>query len=379
MVDSRAPAAHAWLRAITLAAVLVLAPAAGSAGTASADPELTSAARLLAGLPSDYAPHAAFQSLAAWQSHREAIGRSWSDLRAQRLAAMERWRDAELAAAAATAGKNLVYPFSGPDFLNAYLLFPGYDTYVMFGLESPGEPPRIAGLGEREAAGYLRSLRVAVQDLIERNYFITQHMSKQLHTPQLKGVLPVIMASMALLDLDIAAIEPVEIAPADAARPRGKAIQAVKVTFSQARSGRAQVLYYLSLDATDRALERTPEFLSFLARFRPATTLIKSASYLLHGPYFTKTRAVLLGVTDTLVQDDTGIPFGMLQASGWSVRLYGDYEKPIRDFGRFGYQRDLESAYRSGRAAGRLPFPFGYHWSNGKSTLMVASAGARLP
>jgi hypothetical protein len=84
-------------------------------------------------------------------------------------------------------------------------------------------------------------------------------------------------------------------------------------------------------------------------------------------------------MTDVLVQDDTGIPYRVLTESGWQVRLYGDYEKPVRDFGSFGYQRDLESAYRSGKTAGRLPFPFGYHWSNGKSTLMIASLSGRVP
>lgn len=368
-----------------LAALLAFVPLAASAQSMpAADAQLTSTARLLAGLPSDYAPHARFQSLDAWKAHQTTIGRSWSDLRAQRLNAIEQWRDTELGATARR-GTNLVYPFSGPDFLNAYLFFPGYDTYVMFGLELPGDAPPLADMNDREAADYLRSMRVAVQDLVERNYFITQHMSKQLHTPQLKGVLPVILASMALLDLKIAKLEPVQIGPAPAegvplqGKARSKPMQAIKVTFVQTATGRTQQLYYVSLDATDKALARTPEFLSFLAQFRPATTLIKSASYMLHGPYFMKTRAVLMGVTDVLVQDDTGIPYRVLQESGWRVRLYGDYEKPIRDFGSFGYQRDLESAYRSGPIAGRLPFPFGYHWSNGKSTLMVASLVGRLP
>jgi hypothetical protein len=378
-----APRVVGRLLAAAMAAALAFAPL-GAAAQPAPDPHLTSTARLLAGLPSDHAAHAHFQSLDAWKTHQQAVGKSWSELRAQRLDAIERWRDAELGATARR-GQNLVYPFSGPDFLNAYLFFPGYDTYVMFGLELPGDPPPLAAMSDRDAAEYLRGMRVAVQDLVERNYFITQHMSKQLHTPQLKGVLPVILASMALLDLRIAGVEPVRIGPdatqsaATQGKAKGKPMQAIKVTFIQGGTGRVQQLYYVSLDATDKALSRTPEFLSFLARLRPATTLIKSASYMLHGPYFIKTRAVLMGVTDTLVQDDTGIPYRLLQESGWRVRLYGDYEKPIREFGAFGYQRDLESAYRSGPVAGRLPFPFGYHWSDGKSTLMVASAAGRLP
>jgi hypothetical protein len=375
-------------RTASFAAALALALApftAAAQPTAAPDPALTSTARILAGLPSEYAPHARFQSLDAWKVHQTTIGKSWSDLRTQRLNSIAQWRDTELGATARR-GKNLVYPFSGPDFLNAYLFFPGYDTYVMFGLEVAGEPPQLAEMGERDAAEYLRGMRVAVEDLVERNYFITQHMSKQLHTPQLKGVLPIIMASMALLDLKIASVEPVQIAPpqpsetaAASAERRVKQMHAIKITFVQAASARTQTLYYVSLDATDKALERTPEFLSFLARFRPSTTLIKSASYMLHGPYFIKTRAILMGVTDVLVQDDTGIPYRVLTESGWQVRLYGDYEKPVRDFGNFGYQRDLESAYRSGKTAGRLPFPFGYHWSNGKSTLMIASLSGRVP
>jgi len=43
-------------------------------------------------------------------------------------------------------------------------------------------------MGPRETERLLADVRTAVGDLIERNYFITSHMTRQLTTPQLKGV-----------------------------------------------------------------------------------------------------------------------------------------------------------------------------------------------
>ena len=67
-----------------------------------------------------------------------------------------------------------------------------------------------------------------------------------------------------------------------------------------------------------------------MAQYRPATTLIKSASYLLHDNQFSKTRALLLESADVVVQDDTGIPYRFLSQAPWQVKLYGQYHKPIR-------------------------------------------------
>lgn len=347
---------------------------------ATPDPRITSTARLLAGVGSNYEPHGHVASLDAWKKHRDTLAPQWERLRRERLSVIENWRD-DVLGAELDRCRTLLYPFSGPDFLNAYLLFPRCDTYVFFGLERPGEVPPLEAMSREDASALLKDVRTALGDILVRNYFITQHMSAQLHTPRMKGMLPLMLASMGLLDVRIAAVEPFDLGRAGGPLPNtgarsSRRAQGVKVTFLHPLIGKPQTLYYLSLDATDAALRANPEFLSFLAQNKPSMTFIKSASYLLHGNEFAGTRKTLLEVSDLVVQDDTGIPYRALRERGFEVRLFGRYARPIRDFD-YGYQKDLAAAYQQVGNVSVLPFPFGYHWQEGRSGLMVARSTAK--
>jgi len=248
-----------------------------------ADARLTSTARLLAGAETDYAMHERIAALESWQAHRTALAPKWERLQRERLSVIETWRNQVLGSDISTC-RTMLYPFSGPDFLNAYLLFPRCDTYVLFGLEAPGTVPQLESLSADEAGLFLKDMRVALTDFLERNYFITSRMAKQLHTPRLKGVLPLMLASMGLVDVRILSVEPFDLGPgSEAARRAGRRAQGVKITFSHAQVAKPQTLYYLSLDATDRALAANPEFLPFLAQFGSSVTFLKSASYLLQA------------------------------------------------------------------------------------------------
>jgi hypothetical protein len=62
--------------------------------------------------------------------------------------------------------------------------------------------------------------------------------------------------------------------------------------------------------------------------------------------------------------------------SAFEVRLFGRYARPIRDF-NYGYQHDLAAAYRTSSKVADLPFPFGYHWQDGRSGLILARTAAK--
>jgi hypothetical protein len=373
--------------AARIAATLVLVFAATSACAqapaseiATPDPRITSTARLLAGVGSGYEPHAHVAALDAWAKHRATLAPQWERLRRERLSVIEGWRD-DVLGAELDRCRTLLYPFSGPDFLNAYLLFPRCDTYVFFGLERPGEVPPLEAMSRDDATALLRDVRVALGDILVRNYFITEHMARELHTPRMKGMLPLMLASMGLLDVRIAAVEPFDLGRTAGPLPNtgtraSRRAHGVKVTFVQPLIGKPQILYYLSLDATDAALRANPEFLPFLAQHNPSLTFLKSASYLLHGNEFAGTRRTLLEVSELVVQDDTGIPYRFLRERGFEVRLFGRYARPIKDF-NYGYQKDLAAAYQQVGNVSILPFPFGYHWQQGRSGLMVARSTAK--
>ncbi|NJL15050.1 MAG: hypothetical protein HC913_19975 [Microscillaceae bacterium] len=123
------------------------------------------------------------------QQHYAEFNRQWAKLDSARLSKILPWRDQELAELQAD-GNNLFYPFSGPDFLNAYLFFPNCENYLMFGLEPNGKLVDLDNM----PPNYLASLRNALQKIFERNYFITSYMGGDLWG---KGVLPIVNIFMA--------------------------------------------------------------------------------------------------------------------------------------------------------------------------------------
>jgi len=338
----------------------------------------TATAQILAGiLPNP--PDPALKRLVdtdAFKEHQQWMTSSWNQV-SHRIQTMDAWRSQEIKVPGAQK-KTLLYPFSGPDFVNAYTFFPDHARYVFFSLERPGTLPDLESVTLVQFGKMLQDVRSAFHDIFERNYFITSYMAKQLTTPWIRGTVPVMATMMALMNRRIIRIEPLDLFPdltraydvPDAKRPP-VLMRAVRVEFANPNGAGAQQLYYVSLDATDKALDYYPEFLSWVSQYKPATLLLKSASYLLHDNQFSKTRTMLLDSADVVVQDDTGIPYRYISQEPWQVKLYGRYHKPIRPM-KYGYQKDLEAAYISRPEQAPLPFPFGYHWRGQQSGLIVA-------
>jgi hypothetical protein len=360
--------------------------------------KVNSTARVMAGLPPMYPGHAAHAQTEAWKEHSGAMQAGWTQLRAGRVAAMSAWRNEEISASCPV-GKTVLYPFSGPDFFNAYWLFPDCDTFVMFGLEHIGAVPDIEPMSERDFARMMGDVRTATSDLFNRNYFITENMSRQLYTPHLRGVMPLLMISMALSGAEIlrmtpqeldksaagmhavsSSAEPGEVAPRPEAAPKTISLRkprGIAIDFRVAGSPTVKRLIYFTVDATDSSLARYPEFLAFLRKFGQTTTLLKSASYLLHSREFSQLRKTLLDVSQFLVQDDSGLPYRMLVSKGFEMRLHGKYAVPIPPF-EGAFQPVLQAAYQKG-TRGPLPFAFGYNFHDQRderANVMVGQKGA---
>lgn len=301
---------------------------------------------------------------------------SWSRVRDGQQRALTAWRNTEIPRGCPV-GETLLYPFSGPDFLNANWLFPDCANLVMFGLERIGDVHAVESMTEEELARLLARVRSFMINLFSRNYFVTDTMLKDLRTTQqLRGVVPVFMVLMALSGAEVLRVAPLELQRAPgtkpAARDRKRELRGVTIEFRMAASAPVRRLNYFSLDATDAAIAGYPEFLDYLRALGPTTTLIKSASYLLHGSEFTRVREVILDSSRFLVQDDTGLPYARLIKRGWEVRVYGVYGVPIPPFEN-AYQKSLAAAYEKQKPPS-LPFRFGYQMNNveNRSNLMVA-------
>jgi hypothetical protein len=107
----------------------------------------------------------------------------------------------------------------------------------------------------------------------------------------------------------------------------------------------------------------------WLERVAAHPVLIKAASHHLQEPDFSILRDTLLANAPLVVQDETGLEYGVL-ADTFSVRLYGKFTRPHRSFDQ-GFQRSLAAAYAKDVRAKPLPFRVGYE-KEGGSVLQLA-------
>jgi hypothetical protein len=85
-------------------------------------------------------------------------------------------------------------------------------------------------------------------------------------------------------------------------------------------------------------------------------------------------RQFILKNSVAILQDDTGVPYSYLKDSTqWKLLLYGEYTKPVKDFGKMGYQPDLAKKMKEdSESIPKLPFHLGYHWGSKKDVLLLA-------
>lgn len=329
-----------------------------AAGAASQDVNAT--ATWLAGLRPDSSPEL--------QQAKQETDAAWARMRQTRLAPMDAFARKHFAPER-KACDTLFYPFAGPDILNALAFFPSCRQYVLFGLEPVGELPALAHLDAEQQAQVLADMHQAQQYILRRNFFVTQYMNKDLNTPNLKGVLPIMVATLARMGYTVIDIVPGNL---DGSAPptAGAQPHSVRVHF-MAGAGPVQEVFYAKFDASDAGLERNPAFLRFIEPIKPTATLLKAASYLLHDKTFSRMRALIARKSPLIIQDDSGMPYADLLAGGFAVELYGHYVGTIPAFS-YRYQKDLASAYEARAAVEPLPFAWSYAWNRREEALQIA-------
>ncbi|MBP1686998.1 MAG: hypothetical protein H6Q33_3141 [Deltaproteobacteria bacterium] len=148
-------------------------------------------ARLIAGLPTPGSHLAPYENHPAWIRYAESIRRSWDRFAPMQLRPMREWAAQELGAATTSA---VFYPFSGPDFVNVYTLFPSAKTYLLVALEPAGTLPDLSTL---DAQDYFASLQRSLYEYLYIDFFVTSKMARQIGQTKLKGVLPILLFLLA--------------------------------------------------------------------------------------------------------------------------------------------------------------------------------------
>ena len=340
-------------------------------------------ARFLAGLPvSSNSPLAAFARDPVWLSHARNLNSIFAREESVQLSKVREFSEKYLPEKHDT----VFYMFSGPDFLYATSFFPNASTYILAGLEPVGSVPDLMTLNPLVVDGELRSLEASMSSLFSFSFFITHKMKTQLREGQFYGALPILYVFLARTSKTIHEVnfmrldEQGNLQIADgldavtrvSETNKTATSSGVKIVFSD-DNGRRQTLYYFSTNLADGSFQRSG-FSAFLAKLGPADSLIKSASYLLHGAHFAGVRKLILNRSATIVQDDSGIPLTYFEETKWRVQAFGHYAGPIPMFANF-YQPRMPELFRS---ASPLEFGIGYRWRKNESNLLLAQKGSQL-
>ena len=172
----------------------------------------TAESRYIAGMKqSGQNEFSALEATPEWQKYAETFEGSWKEVEENSLKPMRQWAGTELAQAN-SAREDVLYPFSGPDFLTVYTMFPNGKTFTMMGLEPTGDIPDLLKLKDKARVTYLDSAFSSLHNLFLQTYFITKEMGTSLHNSSITGTAPIILVFMArthnrILDLSHVAVD----------------------------------------------------------------------------------------------------------------------------------------------------------------------------
>jgi len=341
-------------------AVLIVSSAARAEPSASLD----DTARFIAGLqPSTGSPLQAYTNDAFWKQYAKSFDDSWNGLEKRQLTKIRSLVSRDFN----NPQPVLFYFFSGPDYLYADAFFPSATTYVMAGLEPPGQIPDLRKYSRGEIASSLRDLRSSLSSVLSYSFFQTKFMRVDFSRTKLNGTLPVLMAFLARSGKTIYDIELFDL-QSDGTLIANATGHGAKITFGDASVGKKRTLYYFSTDLSDSGI-KSSGFLTFCDTLGHGDSFIKSASYLMHSDHFSTVRDYLLTHSVSLLEDDSGIPVRFF-AQGWKLHPYGRYVGPISLFAGQ-YQSKLNEVFGKGRAT-PIDFSLGYRWRPAESNILLA-------
>lgn len=335
----------------------------------AAGPIVDDTARYLAGMqPSTASPVAALTREDGWAGHARFFDRAFGELDRTQLAKIRAWSTATLHVRRPT----MFYMFSGPDFLYGDAFFPAASTYVLAGLEPVGQIPDLLRMPRGTIGPALSSIANSLHSVLSFSFFITHNMRSELATGRLGGTVPILYIFLARAGKTVREASLVALDANGVEQPDGPGVRSgahgVKIVFS-GPEGRTQTLYYFATNLADDSVGRSG-FLKFCERLAPADSLLKSASYLMHRPSFSKIRDFLLTHSASILQDDSGIPLAYFDPQKWQLQPFGRYLGPVDVFPQ-NYQPMLSELFARGNPS-PIEFGVGYRWRPHESNLLLA-------
>ncbi len=324
--------------------------------------------RFLAGMPVGVdSPFHTMTTTKTFRKHARKMDEYWARVENENITRIEPWNKKNIDPQYKY--NTAFYPLCGGDFINLYTFYPSARRYIMVSMEPAGPVPDPLKLSEGRLKRGLDELRGSIWSIARVNYFITKAMRIRMKNPYLGGTLPVYLLFAARLNLRVTDVEPVGITNSghiaalddrgliNGARPstRGN-----RIRFRGPRDTEDREIVYLSMRLSPKSIDpRTPEgtFFNTLDRLN---MLIKSAVYLFHRREYHVLGRFFLDRCSMLIQDDSGIPYRLLDTDQFSISLYGAYDRPVKlvEIPNPPRQNDLARQFKE--QSGALPFRFGY-------------------
>lgn len=258
-----------------------------------------------------------------------------------------------------------VFPH-GADVVNALGVFPNAQSVVLFGSQAV---PALATMAACDAACLQLGsalARKAGEDLETEGFVLPKTL--KLAGGEL-GVLPVLLASIQAVNGEVA-----HLAEINVAQLRCLHLHVLRRATATGDANKLSVVY---CGALDEKSEDQRVFLRNLLKAQPLGLglVLRGTGYKLFANlkaedtamFNLHLKAMLMSLAQVIVQDDSGIPFHLLQKHFGTVELFGKYrglgdpelsglERQSGSVIRSMYQKDLAEL----ASAGPLPFRFGY-------------------
>ena len=333
------------------------------------------ASKMLAGIPVE---HEFKIDSNYYSEYVDYITNEFTGIKEKRLDKLMSWKNDVVPQSDEEKLRKVFYPFSGGDFIHLYQLYPEAPNYLMLAIEPIGTLPDFNSLPVYDIDTALHESKVMLRDIFFRSYFITKNMDSDIKkSKQIGGILPSILWGISSSGHDIVSVENVSLSNnGDMSYTPAKLgesfEQGVSVNFVEHGSKTLQEVTYLSCDISNKGFAKDTAITALMTKLGDVNSFVKAASYLMHYRTFSEIRNVILNHSVVHIQDDTGIPFKYFDTEKSTIRLYGKYVMPVKDFSESLFQEDLDSAYNnSSYYAGKLPFSMGYHWGSKDQNQMV--------
>ncbi len=344
-------------------------------GQPNIDTNKTDYARFIAGLPCYSQKYIAIQQKLFYQDHLKVMNKILHHIQDSSINKINDFvNEKKLTELIDTI--TCFYPFGGPDFLFANVFYPYAKNYVLMGLEKPGTIPDLTLKSEEEIKGLLNHLKECLLYLNKSGYFVTAHMSKDFSKSMLNGTIHPVLLFAAYQGYKVCSIKNGYINKLgvfveynnknDREYYNGYRLSLID------SSQNIQNVYYFSSDIADYKIKSKNWFVPFVKSFGKCNSYLKSASYIPAHKNFSVVRNLILLNSNKIIQDDTGIPFKILnEKSKWDLDFWGTYTMTIKDLS-WGFQPDLKDAVSKSDNNKKLPFRISYNGNYGEGIIMIA-------